>query len=98
LFNKPFSFKGRIRRTEYGISLIIFFFGAQLLVILNQHLHPILGILVFPLYWFLFAQGAKREHDVGFSGWWQLFPLRIIWLIFLKGEIGENKYGPSPNN
>ena len=49
-----------------------------------------------PILWFLYAQGAKREHDINFSGWWQLIPFRHIWLIFLKGNIGSNRFGNDP--
>jgi uncharacterized membrane protein YhaH (DUF805 family) len=33
MFKKPFSFKGRIRRTEYGISFIIYVVGLAILEI-----------------------------------------------------------------
>jgi len=55
------------------------------------------SILVFiPLLWFLWAQGSKRSHDLGHSGWFQLIPFYILWLIFVKGDDGINVYGLSP--
>lgn len=98
MFSKPFLFQGRIRRTEYGISFII---SAVLLAILNTLLQEeelaLLWFAYIPLYWFLFAQGAKRCHDMGQSGWWQIIPLYPIWMIFGKGEEGiQNKYGVNP--
>ena len=45
------------------------------------------------------ALGARRLHDVGKSGWWQLIPLTIIGIIpFLiwvlrSGDSETNKYG-----
>lgn len=99
MFSISFSFQGRIRRTEYGISFIIF---AILFSIINVLIEESveLAFLVFlyiPLYWFFFAQGAKRSHDLGNSGWYQLIPLYPLWLLFGKGEEGiSNKYGTNP--
>ena len=98
MFQKPFSFEGRIRRTEFGISYIIF---AIAMAIVNSigsagESAAIIFIAYIPLYWFLFAQGAKREHDLDFSGWWQLIPFRYLWLTFLKGQIGPNRFGQDP--
>ena len=93
MFKNPFSFKGRIRRTEFGITYIIVAL-ANVFLIASQE--DILVLIFIPLLWFLFAQGAKREHDLNYSGWWQLIPFRYLWLIFLKGEIGANKYGEDP--
>lgn len=98
MFRNPFSFEGRIRRTEYGISLIIYFIPVT---ILNAYLEsePDAGLAVLfyiPLVWFLWAQGAKRCHDRGNSGWFQIIPLYIFWLIFAKGDPLDNEYGQSP--
>lgn len=46
--------------------------------------------------WFLLAQGAKRCHDRGNSGWWQLIPFYYLWMFFADGEIGDNEYGTNP--
>lgn len=98
MFKNPFSFNGRIRRTEYVITLIIITFANGIIISLMEPSGEtdILGLAYIPLLWFLIAQGAKREHDLNFSGWWQLIPFRYIWLIFLKGQVGVNKYGPDP--
>ena len=101
MFSKPFSFEGRIRRTEYGISLIIYFVIAMIVnVILESGEEAaILGLAYIPMLWFLWAQGAKRCHDMGQSGWFQLIPFYVLWMIFAKGEDGiVNKYGVNPKN
>lgn len=97
MFSNPFSFEGRIRRTEYGISFII-------VVIVNTILNgivasgevPIIGLAYIPTLWFLWAQGAKRCHDMGQSGWFQIIPFYVLWMIFASGESGMNKYGVNP--
>ncbi len=113
MFKAPFSFEGRIRRTEYGLSVIIY---AVALVIIQLFLSALMmgssssysssndegGIIVmflifsFPILWFLWAQGAKRCHDLGNSGWWQLIPFYGLWLLFDDGQFGPNQYGDNP--
>lgn len=104
MFNNPFSFNGRIRRAEFGLSYILVFVLFFLVGILaamlsggNEDTIDIISIvLIIPIYWFLFAQGAKRCHDIGHSGWWQLIPLYYLWMLFEDGDIYENEYGMSP--
>lgn len=99
MFVSPFSFDGRIRRTEFGISFIIYLVGYGVLIALSSSLgKDASGVLIFflPLLWFLWAQGAKRCHDVGNSGWWQLIPFYFFWLLFQEGDAGSNEYGNNP--
>jgi uncharacterized membrane protein YhaH (DUF805 family) len=97
MFSNPFSFNGRIRRTEYGISVITFAF---VVLFLNELVEsgevPSVGLLYIPMYWFLWAQGAKRCHDLGNNGWWQIIPLYALWLIFQNGKQDINEYGRTP--
>lgn len=95
MFKNPFSFDGRIRRTEYALSyLMIVAYAAILsLIIPNQ---AIVGLLFIPAYWFGFAQGAKRCHDRNNSGWFQLIPFYGLWMLFAPGDSGENDYGTDP--
>src|ERR1044072_8448471 len=87
MFKEPFSFEGRIRRTEYGISYIIctviqnvvpliigaMIAGSSAYSSLFDSTGAIVALLVFyiPLLWFILAQGAKRCHDLGHNGWWR---------------------------
>lgn len=99
MFKNPFSFDGRIRRTEYGVSVLIYAFCATILNAIVGASDGDAAILLFayiPLLWFLWAQGAKRCHDVGNSGWWQLIPFYGFWLLFQDGEHGRNQYGENP--
>lgn len=83
-----FSFNGRIGRTEFIISLIIYYiiwFGCEW-----GELWSFL-ILSFA-HWMILAQGAKRCHDLGHSGWYQIIPFYILWMIFEAGDIDINDY------
>lgn len=86
MFSSPFSFKGRIRRTEYGLSLII----AVIVSIITLGFGV---VLTFP---FMLAQGAKRCHDLNNSGWYQLIPFYGLLLLFVEGDKSPNRYGDSP--
>lgn len=102
MFKHPFSFEGRIRRTEYGISFLIYFFWNAIGQALMQDPDPSLGACLFvlvpliPMIWFLWAQNCKRCHDRGNSGWYQLIPFYFFVLLFGDGESGSNSYGDNP--
>ena len=46
--------------------------------------------------WFLWAQGAKRCHDRGASGWFQIIPFYVFWMLFADSNYGMNEYGANP--
>ena len=100
------NFKGRARRNEYWMFVLIttvislgawvidgLLFPGQRLI---SNLYS-LAILVPSI-----AVGARRLHDTGKSGWWQLLYILVIigWIpliIFLAKDsgIGDNEYGAS---
>jgi uncharacterized membrane protein YhaH (DUF805 family) len=97
MFNSPFAFRGRIRRLEFGItSVATWIFQWACLNILQTE--PELMVLLIMLgslivfTWFFLAQGAKRCHDMGLSGWYQLIPLFNLYML-VKASDGPNKYG-----
>jgi uncharacterized membrane protein YhaH (DUF805 family) len=101
MFKSPFSFDGRIRRTEYGISFIAYTIGITIVGVIiesdkNSSGVAIIGLSYIPLLWFLWAQGAKRCHDINKSGWWQIIPFFVFWLIFAEGDLHPNQYGENP--
>ena len=97
MFQAPFSFNGRIRRSEFGFSFIIYVVCSVFLdVIIKSENMPILNLVFIPVLWFIFSQGAKRCHDIGRSGYWQLNPFYTLWLLFQKGNADINEYGSNP--
>ncbi len=107
MFQNPFSFDGRIRRLEYGLSLIIYvgYIFVTLIILFasgfidaTESKKNTLSIYLAcsPAIYFMIAQTAKRCHDRGNSGWWQLIPFYSFLLLFLNGDIGDNEYGSNP--
>jgi uncharacterized membrane protein YhaH (DUF805 family) len=100
MFKNPFSFEGRIRRTEFGLSFLIYlvaYFSAIGLVIAAGNVGTIFAAVIFiPVVWFLWAQGAKRCHDLDRSGWFQLIPFYVFIMLFQDGEAGMNRFGANP--
>ena len=95
MFKNPFSFSGRIRRLEYGISYLICFVF-NLVVLIFSAASPIFLLGLIPSIWFALAQGTKRCHDRGNMGIFMIIPFYIFWMWFAEGDIGPNKYGPDP--
>jgi hypothetical protein len=93
MFAAPFSFEGRIRRMEYGISLIIYYVAILLVPEIARE-SAVAVILLLPVVWFILAQGAKRCHDRDNSGWYQIIPFYVLWLLFAEGDSTINSYGP----
>ena len=101
MFRNSFSFEGRIRRLEYGLSFIIYyiwlFFCAFVSFSINaDNFDGIYFLLMILGFYFLIAQGAKRCHDRGNTGWYQLIPFYGLWMLFGDGDIGTNNYGANP--
>lgn len=103
MFKNPFSFNGRIRRTEYGLSILIYMVVIFTIQYILFGTNPesgtasiILLLLYIPILWFMLAQGAKRCHDRSNSGWYQIIPFYGIWMLFADSDTGMNEYGPNP--
>lgn len=104
MFKAPFSFKGRIGMLEYFISVLIYI--VYLLLIKNYLIDYlfqsfedvgtvslVLSLSLIPAIYFALAQGAKRNHDIGNSGWFILLPLNNFIILFIPSEKADNKYG-----
>lgn len=102
MFKRPFSFNGRIRRTEYCLSFLIYMIWYGVINAIMATPDPSVGASLFvlisfiPMIWFLWAQNAKRCHDRGNSGWYQLIPFYFFVLMFGGSDEGSNEYGNNP--
>lgn len=99
MFKNSFSFEGRIRRTEFALSALFYSILAAILnvIIISGGTDTVaLRILYLPSLWLFTAPGAKRCHDVGNSGWWQLIPFYALWMLFQDGKHGPKEYGGNP--
>lgn len=99
-------FQGRARRKEYWMFTLFSIIFSLIFIILEEivNLSSVLSS-IYSLAILLpsLAVGARRLHDTGRSGWWQLLPLipiigLIILIVFLcqDSQDNENKYGPNP--
>jgi uncharacterized membrane protein YhaH (DUF805 family) len=102
-----FSFSGRIRRTEYAVTQIVisfvvgilfFVFGVSLLAGESAAVGAtiFLGVAMLLVSWVSLAASAKRCHDRGNSGFFQLIPFYGLWMLFGDGDHGSNSYGADP--
>lgn len=98
---RPFSFKGRIGRVQLILSYVVGFVAwfASFLLFDIEHSDGNGGVILLFLactvafFWFLYAQCAKRCHDLGKSGAWMFVPFWNILLFFAEGEKKDNQYG-----
>lgn len=103
-YKKYADFTGRARRQEYWMFILFYFIVSIILGIVDG----VLGLQILGLLFSLaslvpsLAIGARRLHDTGRSGWWQLLYLipligLIIMIIFLvQDSHPDNEYGPNP--
>jgi uncharacterized membrane protein YhaH (DUF805 family) len=105
VLSKYATFSGRARRSEYWWFYLAYVLAAVVASIIDG----ILGVTILSIILALaaiiptLAVGARRLHDIGKSGWWQLIgivPLLgvIVLIVFFAtdGHPGTNKWGPSP--
>lgn len=105
-FKNYATFQGRARRKEYWMFFLINFIITILLEILAAASGVFLVLFVLYAIAIILpslAVGARRLHDTGRSGWWQLLSLipfvgGIVLIIFfcLNSKEGNNKYGSNP--
>jgi uncharacterized membrane protein YhaH (DUF805 family) len=107
-----FSFESRIKRsTFWKIIIPVLLISLGLSIVFEAEGDPqglllsIAGlILSVPLVWVLYAAYIKRLHDLGKNGWYALLVLVplinllfILYLGFVPGNTGVNKYGEEPH-
>lgn len=103
---KKFSdFKGRSRRQEFWTFFLInFLIGIGLGIVDSMLGTQVLGAL-YGLVMLIpgLAVGARRLHDIGRTGWWQLIALIpiigvIVLIVFYvqDSDPGDNRFGANP--
>lgn len=112
LFARPFSFRGRITRLEFLLSHLVFallglvgymasvytelaalWVGQEAAQTVSHRI--MLGALAVAC-WAYTAQGIKRSHDTGKTGWLFYIPFYNIVLLFRRGQTEVNRYGTAP--
>ena len=100
-FSKYADFNGRAKRPEYWwFFLFLFLLGAAVSIV-SEVLNAMVSLAtILPC----LAAGARRLHDTGRSGWWQLLwiiPIIgwIVVIVFLaqEGETTDNRFGAAPS-
>ncbi len=112
LFSHPFSFEGRISKGEFALTHLIIplYFAAFYFVSIYADIsslfigregadatfNQMLWGNLFVACWFYTAQGVKRCHDIGWSGWRIYIPFLHILLLFKRGSGTINRFGLPP--
>lgn len=105
-----FSFQGRVGRLVYWIVTVLGIVALGLLFFVSEELARNLGltpneniVATCIVSWYLFycylvfTVGAKRCHDLGHSGWFQMIPFYGFVMLFGAGNEEENEYGERGN-
>lgn len=112
-FAGMFSPRGRLGRMKYFVRTALvglLYIPPMLLVVLGLSTDPqsellvlsgmalALLVTVFGTY-FSICQNAKRCHDIGESGWFQLItlvPFGVLFLLLSRGQEHPNRFGNPP--
>ena len=98
-------FKGRARRKEYWMFALFNLIASFLLGVVDGAagtFDPVSGQgFISGLYGLAIiipslAVAIRRMHDCGKSGWYILFPIYNLILLFTDGDSGDNEYGSNP--
>ncbi|WP_077338266.1 DUF805 domain-containing protein [Pseudocolwellia agarivorans] len=103
-FKKYADFKGRARRKEYWMFILFYLIIIIGLSIVDYTIGTGFLSSIFSLVMFVpsLSIAARRLHDTGRTGWWQLIYLvplvgLIVMLIFLTQDSHDaNDYGQNP--
>jgi uncharacterized membrane protein YhaH (DUF805 family) len=103
-FKQYATFTGRATRTQYWMFVLFYVIFYVVLSIIDNVLGTMILALIFSLALLIpsISIAARRLHDTGRSGWWQLIVLIpvigfIVLIVFLVLESqGDNEYGAAP--
>ena len=101
-FQKYADFNGRAKRPEFWWFELFMFLVSLGLGIVSDILSGLFSITVLVP---SIAVGARRLHDTGRSGWWQLLVLVPVlgWILLIvwcaqEGNPADNEFGAPPPN
>ena len=97
-------FSGRATRKQYWMFVLFYVIIYIALTVIDVVLQTFVLGVIFSLALFIpsLSVAARRLHDTGRTGWWQLIYLipligLIIMIVFLvQDSHDENQYGPNP--
>ncbi|MEI6858412.1 MAG: DUF805 domain-containing protein [Shewanella sp.] len=95
-------FSGRARRKEYWMFVLIYMVINVVLTVLD--IYMLSAIVSLALLVPSLSISARRLHDTGRSGWWQLIYLLpliglIVMIVFLvQDSHDDNDYGVNPKS
>lgn len=106
VMNKYFDFEGRASRSEFWYFMLAVLVIGTVLSVIESFLgtYGIIG-MIFSLGMLLpnISVAARRLHDIGKTGWWQLILLVpmigiIVLIVFwvMDSDSGVNTYGANP--
>jgi uncharacterized membrane protein YhaH (DUF805 family) len=103
-FKKYSDFSGRATRTQYWMYILFFMIIYFLLALIDTFAGTMVLAFIFNIAALIpsLSIAARRLHDTGRTGWWQLImfiPLIgfIVLLVFyVEDSHGDNEYGPNP--
>ena len=102
MFKHFLLFKGRARRLEYWIFCLVVGVPMAIIEQVPDSAYDSLGFALFAIVfcifviWAALSVNTRRCHDLGHNGFWQFIPFYGIWMAFVDGEAGINKYGNNP--
>ena len=97
-------FSGRATRTQYWMFVLIYMIIYLFLSVIDYQLGTAILSVVFSLVLLVpsISIAARRLHDTGRSGWWQLIGLipllgwAVLIFFLVQESQGDNEYGSSP--
>lgn len=97
-------FTGRARRKEYWMFVLFYLIFYIVLSVIDSFIGSMIlsGLFSLALLVPSISIAARRLHDTGRTGWWQLIALipllgTIVLIVFLAQDShDENKYGANP--
>jgi len=102
MLTHPYSFKGRLSRSQYVVNTIILCLICLLVNAMFEE-YAIGSTIINPVTWALaslslISLSVRRSKDLGLSPLWLLMPIYPLLLLVSPGEECENRFGPVPSS